>query len=410
MWLANTSSSNDVSNQEIGCFTDGTERFQQTISDSNALRYSENGSTPVYVFSNNYDSSYLRHWLVLGGSDNYIENWGQVYNVRNSHGAANHASENIIPYETGVEEARPAGNTLTKFDMFQNAGALEKYLVTPSEMPWQMNLSAYKNDPSYATGGAPGASQYGKYHTSFWVNDKVWIPSTGEVYAKQYSSGAACDGGLWNTNATQRDNSTNTWLRTAVYWTSQISTQIVENLTPTGGSIYKNADPSSIAYRHAVRPAIHLNLSKLNIVETPKVTSTLTYNRSSQSVVFDSNYDCTKMEITGITRTGGTANVAATYTNAAAGSSAGTMPEIKVTDAGEYTITLKSKPLNSSTTECWLFSDTGTDTTTVKFTVSKATLETPGMGTKSKEYDGSTQIFTATNYITQTVSASPPYP
>ena len=417
LWLANTSNSNDVSNQEVGSFTEGTEKYQNTLSDSNAMLYSENGENPVYVFSNNYDSSYLRHWVVLGGSDNYIENWGQVYNVRNkNHGAASHPQGKIIPYLTGVEEDRPDQSTLTKFSMFQNSGELERFLVTPSNMPWQMNLGGYRNDPNYAAGGAPGFVDYGKYHTNYWVNDKVWIPSTGEVYATQYSSGTACDGGLWNTSADQRDNSVETWLRTAVYWTSQVSTQICENLTPTGGSINKNADISSIAYQHAVRPSIHLNLSKLNVVKTPEITGEYTYNRTEQTVTFK-DFDVEKMEITGIARTttlpsaGG--YTAATYTNVAAGSPSGTQPVVKFTEAGEYKITLKSKPVNNSTTDYWLFSDSGEETTTITLKVNREKLSTPSFGTGaavSKEYNGSEYTFTASGYPNANVTGYPRSP
>ena len=164
------------------------------------------------------------------------------------------------------------------------------------------------------------------------------------------------------------------------------------------------------AENHAVRPAFHLNLSKLNIIETPKITSELTYNRNEQTVSFNSDYDCTKMEITGITRVGGTAYVAPTYTNASAGSPAGTMPTIKITDAGEYEISLKSKPVAAGATKRWLFSDTGTDETTVKFTVKKAKLATPAMGTVSQEYSGEELTFTATGYITSGTTATPAYP
>ncbi|MDE6274791.1 MAG: hypothetical protein K2L87_07080, partial [Clostridiales bacterium] len=56
-------------------------------------------------------------------------------------------------------------------------------------------------------------------------------------------------------------------------------------------------------------------------------------------------------------------------------------------------------PANTSSTARWQFSDTGTDTTKVKFTVNKYKLDTPGMGTKSSTYTGETIKFTANNYI-----------
>ena len=57
-----------------------------------------------------------------------------------------------------------------------------------------------------------------------------------------------------------------------------------------------------------------------------------------------------------------------------------------------------------------MFSETGTDETTVKFTVKKAKLATPAMGTVSQEYSGEELTFTATGYITSGTTATPAYP
>ena len=378
LWLATTETANTSSFQEVSSYSDGTESYRSM--GGHLVSYTENGQTNN-IECNTYDGSYIRH-VMLNGDLNYAQDFGAAITDNTNHRHYSVASQ-------GKLINPPAVSDLTKFLQFQSGGTFEDYIVKPSKVGWQMSENGYRNDPSasYIQGGQES-------YTKHWVNDNIWLPSGSEVQANK----------LWQLTQNQRKYSMSTWMRSA-----PLNDHTADTLDSTGG-YQNNSGDGHVFNSRAVRPAFHLNISNINIVKVPEVTSTLTYDRTEQSVVFDSNFDCTKMEITGISRTGGTLYAAPSYTNVADGSPAGTMPEIKVTDAGEYEITLKSKPVDSDPAEYWLFSDSGTNTTTVKFTVKKAKLDIPGMGTKSKEYDGTTQTFTATNYITQSVTVTPAYP
>ena len=302
------------------------------------------------VRSTSYDVSGLRT-RVLNGWDVQLIEWNK-YNGQSS-----------------VARPVPDVSTFSRYAPFRSDGIFSEYLVAPSEIPWQMAENG-ANDPSGTDSSFP----------TQWISDSLWIPSTKEVQ----------DGGIWGMNATQRADGTETFLRTQggsyVDWMDYIS--------PSGGLSSYNND---VAFTlRGVRFAVHLNLSKLNIVLTPKITGTYTYTRAEQTVSFDQNFDTNKMEIVGITHTDGTAFDAPTFTATVA----------KFTDAGEYEITLKSKPINAQTTDCWLFSDTGTDTTKIKFKVAKAKLQQLSFGAgsaNSKEYNGTTQKFMTSDYPSTSV-------
>jgi len=86
-WLANTEAANTSSYQEISTFSDGTMCYGSS-SYAGSCSYTENGKTYT-VQSDTYDSSYLRHVMLLGDY-NYAENFG--YRYSGGHRAYSHTA------------------------------------------------------------------------------------------------------------------------------------------------------------------------------------------------------------------------------------------------------------------------------------------------------------------------------
>ena len=394
LWLATSENANTISNQEVTRFSDGT--YNIPSQPNRGMKdYTENGVTTA-IAASAYDGSYVRH-VMMNADLNYLKAWGYYYPSP----GGNTAYSGTRVSETEASEA--VNNN--KFKMFQTGGALSEYIVQPKDVAWQMAENENKNDPAYS-----GTDS--QHFTSHWTNDNIWLPSITELGGGGNGAGMGVgrQNGIWSMDAAKRSHSVNP----TEHPNDQQPTLIVRTgdllnfLHQPFGCIINIAQngfavENSIDYYRGLRPAFHLNLSKLNIIETPEVTGTYTYTREEQTVAFDTNFDTDKMEITGITRTGGTAFEAPTFT----------ATEAKFTDAGEYEITLKSKPINSSTTKCWLFSDSGKETTKIKFTVKREQLLTPSFGTGaavSKEYNGSEYTFTASDYPNANVTGYPRSP
>ncbi|MDE6274604.1 MAG: hypothetical protein K2L87_06115, partial [Clostridiales bacterium] len=298
LWLASTETTNTSSDQEVAMFTDGTCSWQSggnAITGLSAAKsYVINGTTHS-VYNANYDASYLRHYI-LNADTGYVENYGNAW--RNLTTSATHHTISqsggklleVKSDQSGFNEVNRPNITPTssKFSTF-TIGALSQYVVTPSSMTWQMAESGCKNDPAYTNSRA-------QYYTSQWVGDKVWIPSVSEVGDNTK---------LWKTTPAQRAGGTWTWTRSGDI--SSYSYDHTHMALNPSGTIISNPANTHPNYYYSVRPAIHFNISSLNIVDAPKVTGTYTYNGSAQTIAFDSNFDTAKMEITGIARTGGTA-------------------------------------------------------------------------------------------------------
>ena len=339
LWLASTERTNTSSDQEMSTWSDGTSTGTNL-----------NGGVNVNPPSNNYATSYMRA-VTLNNGGTY---------------AGSYSGSTKPTFYTATPSAS------NKFADF-TVGDLREYIIVPNKVTWQRTLASQKNDLSYTSG----------YYTNTWGNDPVWLPGRNELFTSN----------LWNMSNTQRANAAATWLRSAGSSHYQMPIFIPSN----GASASITWANCSISY--AVRPAFHLNLSKIEeyFLNAPKATGTYTYNGSEQAVVLDSNFDTTKMEITGLSKDG-TALTSYTATG------------VKFTDAGEYEITLKTKPVIAGGTDYWLFSDTGTDTTKVKFTVNKAKLSAPtfgGVSANTKEYTGSEITFTAGNPFTTALTSYP---
>ncbi|MDE7086595.1 MAG: hypothetical protein K2O67_00195, partial [Clostridia bacterium] len=180
------------------------------------------------VFSNSYDGSYIRNYI-LNGRDTYTTGWG-----------------------SGSGNSKPT--SVTKFSQL-SSGVLKDYVVTPSNVNWQKNSSRQKNDP--------GFTAVANYPCN-WINDKIWLPSMYEVYdntltANSNKTSYTENGGLWytgNGNAAsdraRRSGLTDCWVRTASYGNASNA----HFINASGGT-----STTFVGSTKGVRPAIHINLS-----------------------------------------------------------------------------------------------------------------------------------------------------
>ena len=194
-------------------------------------------------------------------------------------------------------------------------GALVDDLATPSEMRWQeretfaeyaSGFTASGYDTKYAnycwpneaygtpqTGSnyyLPGYFDYGQLNrTQYndWQNDKVWLPSLTEVGDGDRDPNGLNDttSGIWKLTLSQRSNTQKSWLRTAKTDSAKI-TDAYQNKYSTYTMFCLDTDgsvsESDVNANIAIRPAIHLNLSKIKgktipAVKLPEVF-TSTYN------------------------------------------------------------------------------------------------------------------------------------
>ncbi|MDE5897051.1 MAG: hypothetical protein K2H43_04480, partial [Clostridia bacterium] len=394
LWLASTESANTSSNQEVSWFSDGTQSYR---SSGGAPRAFNDEGVTASVESNCYDGSYIRFAMVKG---NYLNSDG-TWKFANSFGSAIPNNSSHIRY-SGTRITPPDESTLTKFDQFYDDGVFGSFIVKPNNVQWQLDESRWKGDLSYAGNG------YAAAYTTNWADDTLWLPGKDEV-----SSGA-----LWNLTSDQLKYPIETWLRTASesgVSTDRYGVHTSDRMQADGQwSGYSGAGHVGSNYC-AVRPAFHLNLSQVAefISETPEVSGTYNYSRQEQTITID-NFDTDRVKITNVQRTDGdgTANVSPTFTETS----------VKVTDAGEYTITFETKTGTESGKQGqYYFSEVDTtldspDTpykVTKKFTVNKATLLVPNFGAgtaNTKTYNGTTQTFTANNYPNETLADTPAWP
>ena len=191
LWLSSTQSANTSSNQEVSSISDGTMCFGSGPY-SGSRPYSENGNTYT-VQSETYDSSYLRHVMLLGDY-NYAENFGYRFSSGSHRGYSHPANKIVLP--NGTVTNPPTLETLNKFSDFQSGGKFSKYIVAPEKISWQTVSRNSKNDVGYK------GSYAARYPTN-WLKDNIWLPSKSEAIAN----------GIWNTSAAMRGGTISTWLR-----------------------------------------------------------------------------------------------------------------------------------------------------------------------------------------------------
>ena len=221
LWLSNAEDSNGlVSNQEVSTFTDGTYDGNHT--------HIFNDNT---VVSNTYSSSYIH---------NYILNGRATYDV--GYDTVNETDE-----VKNYWQNPPSRETLTKFSAFAEGGEVSSYIIAPQDVPWQMSLSEYGNDPSYT-------SDNSQYFNNDWTKDKVWLPSMSESCRKTDMVG------LWKLTNAMCGYNGSTDGGVGYWWTRSAS-------HGWDGGWGLNREGWQYDWRYIgkwigrVRPAIHLNLS-----------------------------------------------------------------------------------------------------------------------------------------------------
>ncbi|MDE7158639.1 MAG: hypothetical protein K2N74_03605, partial [Clostridiales bacterium] len=239
LWLAGVEGSNTSSDQEIVMFSDGTHSYQnESNTFAGAKPYTENGKS-FTVQASTYDSSYLRHVMLLGDY-NYVENFG--FRCTTGHVSYTHAAGKIV-LPNGTVTDPPALSTLNKFNDFKPSGKFSKYLATPSVMTWQMSQSSYQNDPKFS--GTNAAS-----FTTNWTGDSIWLPSRVDLETQ------------WGLNNGLRSTDADTWTRTNARLDRA---HIIDVLSANGATFQSNVGNCHVQEAHGLRPAIHLNLSKIGL-------------------------------------------------------------------------------------------------------------------------------------------------
>ncbi len=293
LWLADVAVSTNadgattytVNDQEASPFTDGT----YNASNNNATQsWTGDDSISYTVYMSTYDSSFVRH-VMLGLSDdnafrsNYTQAWG--------HNALWTGTTWNFPTVDGSRiTSLPAANTMNKFRQLTQ-GALSQYVVTPSQVGWQMAQNKYKNDPGYTGTGAA-------YYPKNWVGDKIWIPSLTDI-----------EPAYWNLNAKQiaaPANFSDYYIRTPDPTQGEATSHYALYLLNRvgSGSIFP-------CLNNPVLPAFHLNLSMIakQFVDVPEIKSAtaFTYTGVEQSLdLSDSTlvtgFDANKMYVSNIAK------------------------------------------------------------------------------------------------------------
>ena len=241
----------------------------------------------LYGFINN---SLYSDWAYDRASDNYSSSYpdnmyGRSY-IRSV--TLNNGGEYSTSGSAKTTATQNENSVFARFTMEEVENSLTKYITTPSKMSWQtyQSTAATNPDESYylpndsiedpADKGLEGSWRSLSYNYKDkdgykdWGNDYLWLPSQAET---GYSTSNI---GLWETSTEQRQNLTNStsnngtvgssnvnytelfnhsWLRSGTYNNAGNA----YHLLSSGGRSYHN----DVKYSNAVRPALHLNLSKV---------------------------------------------------------------------------------------------------------------------------------------------------
>ncbi len=176
------------------------------------------------------------------------------------------------------------GTEFEKFTTSSVTGNVMDYIVTPGQIVWQATQNAYTttgigttlNNDSYDSAQIVSAD-WSKLtyavdyctdtriapNAADWQNDKIWLPSIAET-----GYDGAADG-LWKTTVAQRTGSTTAWARSASWQNYNYAYYLRSN---DGSFNTTENTPNCGTTSYAVRPAIHLNLTKANddsVIEIP---------------------------------------------------------------------------------------------------------------------------------------------
>ena len=221
-------------------------------------------NTPTLDYpSSMYSSSYIRAYALNSGGSGYVASTGAT---------------------TLTPVAQTSSHKFAKFTMPTANDALTDYIVTPAKVTYQSTQNQMAGSPIGSLGytlpneawGTPSGvvNWYNatfnysiKHGYSEWKDDYIWLPSLTET------GYGMSDYGLWQLSDGQRSNSTYTWLRSGGSGVADG----VYCLKDTGAF-----DGQYVALSFAVRPALHLNLTKADgaaVYELP----------AKQEVIYDGN-------------------------------------------------------------------------------------------------------------------------
>ncbi|MDE7209287.1 MAG: hypothetical protein K2O31_05325, partial [Clostridia bacterium] len=241
LWLASVDVTGQASNQERSTWTDGTYTRDYTVKQDGMV-------------CNSYDGSYIRN-VTLNNSSSYLGNWGTGTSV---------AAPNYT-YPT-------KDKTKNKFVDF-TTGELRGYIVSPSEVPWQMAQNCSPNDVSYDGSMNPDSSTSSdpQDYPNSWISDKVWLPALDDVYELPDSSVWLKIRNFWKCTSEQKinyfptDSSLEEYYKSAYYLRSGAQTKnTVSNVETMVNEFNQTRSYRAVDYASNVcnvRPAIHLNLS-----------------------------------------------------------------------------------------------------------------------------------------------------
>ncbi len=299
VWLPVYISRSNSGDAILTLYLAGTEDANSSTSQQEALTFSNSGTYSTdYTCtapSNSYSTSHMRS-INLGNvmrptDPNNISNDKDKKEFVGDYAYydANHTSY-VKMYNTGEVNENHC-NKFSDFIMGTNfIGLLYEDIATPSELEWQGDqvsknylnagtpYSAYNwpNDAYKSTvSGDFSNSAFDYFATNKtyydrWKDDKVWLPSLTEVGTGDNGiSGPDTTDGIWKLNKSQRSNKAVSWLRSAntVEDKGEGYSTYTMWATAKDGSI-TTADVNQTC---AIRPAIHLNLSKISSKTTEPV-------------------------------------------------------------------------------------------------------------------------------------------
>ena len=173
-------------------------------------------------------------------------------------------------------------SVFARFTMEEVEGSLTQYITTSSKVSWQLDQSAVRegtnsyNQPNDSidvpTSGSYSSPYDYNYHSKTnydeWATDYIWLPSMTETGSDSSNTG------IWETSTEQRQNLSSSnpvitpgigssgtyvgnysWLRSGHY----LEAAYAYYLDQSGDDYYYNVASDS----YAVRPALHLNLTKV---------------------------------------------------------------------------------------------------------------------------------------------------
>lgn len=353
-------------------YLDGTYKQSSAYSRMEAWTFTNSGTWSVTASdrapSSSYGTSYMRAY-VLGNGGTYY-----TYRSNNNGGTAGEVvvtESDANKFADFVTVVNAEGNSVP--------GVFTDDVVTPSKIKWQETESyaasigqweAGKdyNFPNEAYGtpvkgsfiNSSGLGYGNRINYNIWQNDKVWLPSLTEVGTGDLTvDGTDTTNGIWKLTADERANvpgSGGAWLRTAFTGGDNPNPYTMFCTTQNG----KSYETSAVSVSKAVRPAIHLNLTKISKKVTPPLnipdTIRVTYNGATHNHASISQFDWyDPSAISGINF----------FSDEQA------LHVETPIDAGEYFIEIE---LSSLTSRYFLGEDPSTKTKIFKFVIEKAKL------------------------------------